>query len=147
VTQPDRRQPPPFLRLPSSSSSQRRRSLFRSLSDSCSARRRRRWRCSGSGSQRRRGSPRFGGGVSAPPPSPFALRPRLRFSAHRPATLRARLLLPSYSGGQSTASGSGGCTARRVRPSGSRSQQPLLHQGGRAALVPLIPQTKRDPSA
>jgi hypothetical protein len=76
VTQPDRRQPPPFLRLPSSSSSQRRRSIFRSLSDSRSARRRRRWRRSGSGSQRRRGSPRFGGGVSGSPSllSPIALR-------------------------------------------------------------------------
>ena len=81
----------------SSSSSQRRRSIFRSHPHSRSARRRRRRR-SVSGSQRRRGSPRLGSGVSGSPSrrlSPGASRPRLRSSAHRSATLRARLPLPS----------------------------------------------------
>jgi hypothetical protein len=75
-----------------------RRSIFDSLPDSRSARRRRRRRSgSGSGSQRRRGSPNFGGGVSGSPSRllPIASRPRLRSSAHRPVTLRARLPLPS----------------------------------------------------
>lgn len=50
-----------------------------------------------SGSQGRRGSPRLGVVVSGYPSrlSPIASRPRLRSSAHRPATLRTRLALPS----------------------------------------------------
>jgi hypothetical protein len=86
------RQQPPFLHLPRSGGSP---SSAPPSHDTRSARRRRRQR-SGSGSQRRWGSPRLGGGVSGSPSriSPIALRPRLRSSAQRPATLRARFPLP-----------------------------------------------------
>jgi hypothetical protein len=48
-------------------------------------------RRSGSGSQRRRGNPRLGGGVSG---SPSRLSPSPPSSAHRPMTLRTHLPLP-----------------------------------------------------
>ena len=109
--------------------------------------RRRRRRRSGSGSQRRRGSPRLGGGVSGSPSrlSPVTSRPRLRppHTGRRPCVRTS--FSPPASSGPSTAPGPCGCAARCARPAGSGSQQPLLHQGGRAALGALMPHSEALP--
>jgi hypothetical protein len=71
--------------------------------------------------------------------SAVASRPRLRSSTHQPATLRSSLSLSlSYHLRWII----NVARLRRARPVDSWSQQPLLHQGGRAALGALVPQSE-----
>jgi hypothetical protein len=71
------------------------------------------------------------------PLRPLASRLRPPHTGRRPCVRTS--LSPPASAGRSTAPGPCGCAARRARPAGSGSQQPLLHQGGRAALGALMP--------
>jgi hypothetical protein len=69
---------------------------------------------------------------------------RLRSSAHRPVTLRACLSLSLLSPPLDRQQRPAPAAAPRG-PEGSGSQQPLLHQGGRAALGAFMPQNKAIP--
>ena len=77
------------------------------------------------------------------PPLASHLAPSPPSSAHRLATLRTHLPLPSRL--RWTVEGARTLRLRRARPAGNGSQQPLLHQGGRAALGTLMPQSEALP--
>jgi hypothetical protein len=126
--------PPPFLRLPRSAAAPSSADPLAPAS-----------RHAGGGAQARD----FSDGVSGFPSRlfPVASRPRLRSSAHRPVTLRACLSLSLYLSSrlQLIVNGARPRRLRRAQPEGSGSEQPLLHQGGRAALGALMPQSEALP--